>query len=108
MEDFDTIGRINQLLLERNWSLYQLSKVTGIPKSTLNRLIKYTNSPTVRTVGVICRGFGITLEEFFQLKTEKNSSNNEQQQFVDAWNKLVGNDKEKALAYMEGLTADYQ
>lgn len=103
MEHFDTIGRINELMSERNWTLYQLSKATGIPKSTLNRLMNYTNSPTVRTVELICRGFGITLHQFFQTNPEDSPLTEEEKRCLAVWNGLIGNEHEKALAYMKGL-----
>lgn len=103
MEHFDTIGRINELMSERNWTLYQLSKATGIPKSTLNRLMNHTNSPTVRTVELICHGLGITLQQFFQANPEDSLLTEEEQRCLTVWNGLIGNDREKALAYMKGL-----
>ncbi len=105
MEQFDAVARIRELLSERGWTMYQFSKATGIPKSTLNRLICKTNSPTVRTVETICDGFGITLEQFFHKDSETYRLSEQQKRCLAAWDMLDPAEKEKALAYMDGLRA---
>ena len=57
--------KIQQLLDERNWTLYRLSKESNIPYSSLNSLFLKNNQPTVSTLEKVCDGFHITLSEFF-------------------------------------------
>lgn len=66
MENNKLLSKIQELLDERNWSLYKLAKESGIPYSSLNSLFAKDNVPTVATLEKICNGFQITLSEFFE------------------------------------------
>ena len=61
----DTLGRLRQLLDERNWSEYRLAKASGLSDSTIKNIYKRNTQPTIDTLEAICRGFGITLAQFF-------------------------------------------
>ena len=61
----DTDERIKQLLDERGWSSYRLAKEAGISDATINNLFRQNTLPTIPTLEAICRGFGITLSQFF-------------------------------------------
>ena len=57
--------RIEQLLIERNWSLYRLSKESCIPLSTLKNLyVKHTKSPTLTIIFKISETFEISPIDF--------------------------------------------
>ena len=58
--------RIKQLLKLRHWTTYHLFGRSAVPNSTLsNILLGKCSSCTLRTLLNICRGFEITLKEFF-------------------------------------------
>lgn len=57
--------RIERLMRPRNWSIYRLSKVSGLPQSTLSHVFRKDSEPTISTLETICTAFGITLGEFF-------------------------------------------
>lgn len=61
----DTLGRLRQLLDERNWTEYRLAKASGLSDSTIKNIYKRNTQPTIDTLEAICRGFGITLAQFF-------------------------------------------
>ena len=61
----DTNERIRQLMNERHWSEYRLAKESGLSQSTIANLFKRNTVPSVSTLESICRGFGITLSQFF-------------------------------------------
>ncbi len=64
MNEFDPILRIQELCSERNWSYYQLAKVSGLTYSTLSTMINKHNMPSLLTLqksGRIC----ISIAEFF-------------------------------------------
>lgn len=59
--------RLSELLKERNMTQYQLFSKSGVPKSTINNLIKCSyDSVKLRIIHEICQGFEISLTEFFQ------------------------------------------
>lgn len=59
------LSKVKKLLDERDWTLYQLAKTSGIPYSSLNALYQRNHQPTIATLEKICDGFKITLGEFF-------------------------------------------
>ena len=61
----DTHARLQQLLKERGWTEYKLSKECGLAQSTIGNIFRRNTVPSVATLETICRGFGITLSQFF-------------------------------------------
>ena len=58
--------RINEILYERNMTLYQLEQITGIPHSTMSCVmsIRY-DSVNLKTVFLIIKGLNMDINEFF-------------------------------------------
>ena len=61
----DAHQRLRQLLDERGWTEYRLSKNCGLSESTLANIFRRNTVPSIATLGTICKGFGITLSQFF-------------------------------------------
>ena len=61
----DTHKRLRQLLDERGWTEYRLSKECGLSESTLANIFRRNTLPSISTLESICAGFGITLSQFF-------------------------------------------
>lgn len=59
------VYKITQLLEERNWTSYRLAKESGICESTLNNFFSRGSIPSIPTLMKICKGFGITMSDFF-------------------------------------------
>jgi len=60
------IGRRLQELREaQGVSRYRLNKIAGLSTSTLHDIETGKKSPTITTLEAICKGLGITLQEFF-------------------------------------------
>ncbi len=55
--------RIEELLCRNRWSLYRLSKESGVPYSTLSNMVHRGTAPTARTLKKICRAFCVSTEE---------------------------------------------
>lgn len=59
--------RIQELSIEKSISYYQLAYRADLPISTVNNVISgKTGNPTLQTLRGICRGLGITMQEFFE------------------------------------------
>ena len=56
----DATERIKELLKQRGWTAYKLSKQSGLAESTVNNILK-----SVTTLESICGGFGMTMAQFF-------------------------------------------
>ena len=61
----DAHQRLCQLLDERGWTEYRLSKNCGLSESTLANIFRRNTVPSIATLETICKGFGITLSQFF-------------------------------------------
>lgn len=107
MQEFDVVGRIQELCRSRSWTYYRLAKASGIPYSTLSTMLHKTNVPSVPSLMKICDGLGITLAQFFSDQDETAKLTTDQKQCLSIWNRLDSTGKELASAYMLGL-ADRQ
>ena len=65
VEKNEILSRIEQLMKDRNWSLYRLSSESEIPYNTLRNLYVRNNDPTLETIRKICKCFNISLQDFF-------------------------------------------
>ena len=61
----DAKERIRAIMKERGWSEYRLAIESGLSQSTVANIFNRNTTPSVATLESICRGFGITLAQFF-------------------------------------------
>ena len=67
----EILNRIQSLLQFKHWSIYRLAKESGLPCSTLYNIFNRQTCPGIAVLRKICRGFGISLSQFFEC--EENS-----------------------------------
>ena len=59
--------RLEELLRQQNMTQYQLSMKTGVPKSTIHKIVQCSyDSVKLRIIHELCQGFQISITEFFQ------------------------------------------
>ena len=87
-------SRILELCNQRNWTKYKLARESKISNSAIN-------VPTIYNLEKICSAFNISLSQFFNC--DLFDSKKDTQLYIELWNKLCPNDKEKVLIYMHGL-----
>jgi len=87
---------------ERDWTEYRLAKEADLSQSTIANLFKRNNTPSIPTLEAICRGFGITLSQFF---SEGNfvELTDEQKELFDKWVTLTGEQKSLLLELVKNL-----
>lgn len=61
-------GRLKSMRLERNWSLDQTSKATGVSKPMLSQIERGESNPTVSTLWKIANGLGVSFSSFLEEK----------------------------------------
>ena len=61
----DTLGRVYDLIAERDMTLYQLAKISDVSPSTLRNTKRREGQLKIDTIERICAALGITLSEFF-------------------------------------------
>lgn len=57
--------RIKELALEKNISINELAKRADLRQSTINNILNAEKNPTIPTLYKICKGFNISIVEFF-------------------------------------------
>lgn len=102
MTENDIIEHIKELCAERQWSYYKLAKESGIAYSTINTMLSKTVTPSIPTLFKICRGFDISISQFFAVG-EQIELTEGQKECLSYWNSLDTRARELALAYMAGL-----
>ena len=105
MNDFDVMGRIQELCASRSWTYYRLAKEADIPYSSLSTMLHKAYVPSIPSLIKICNGFGITLAQFFSLEDDTAKLTKKQKDCLKRWDKLDEQSQILALAYMEGLAA---
>lgn len=61
----ETNEKLQKLLEQHGWSEYRLAKNSGLSESTIANIFRRNAVPSIATLEAICRGFGITLSQFF-------------------------------------------
>ena len=99
----DVLDNIRCLLSERGWSVYKLSEQSGVAQSTLSNMFNRCNLPSVTTLEAICKGFGITLSEFFSNEEEMIALDAERKQLLKRFDRLSAKQKEVVLELLERM-----
>lgn len=102
MEDTYVLNHIRELCNQRGWTYYKLAQESNIPYSSLNTMLKKQHIPSIYNLIKICRGFDITLSEFFS-DAEENGIDDKKTELFNLWNLLDENSKKFVLTYMYGL-----
>ena len=98
----DATERIKSLLEQRGWTAYRLSKSCGLSENTIATILKRNSWPAVGTLEAICKGFGITLSEFF---AEGNliEVTPDTKQLIEYWGGLSPTQKKTILELVKNM-----
>ena len=99
----DVKERLQQLMDERQWTIYKVAKEAGIPWSTVRNMFKRNTEPSIGTLEAICKGMGMTLLQFFDTDHQMGLTA-EQQKLVSQWNRLDEREKALIAELIEALT----
>lgn len=69
----DTIHQLNELLADRNLTLYEFAKDSSISFSTLNNAERRGNQLSLDTIERICEELNIKMYEFFMTDDDWNT-----------------------------------
>ena len=101
----DTNERLKQMLTERGWTEYKLSKMSGLSESTVGNIFRRNTVPSVITLEAICNAFGITLSQFF-CESNMVELTPELQELFDSWSILTPEQKNAALQMIKAMHSD--
>lgn len=85
--------RIKELCKKKNMSQYELAKRAGMTQSSISSLLNEGNVPKVSTLEKVCKGFGITLAQFFTIDGNVPDLSEEQLRVLNTWDKLSVKEK---------------
>ena len=85
--------RIKELCVKKNMSQYELAKRAGMTQSSISTLLNEGNVPKISTLEKICKGFGITLTQFFTLDDNYPDLSEEQKKVLNIWETLSVKEK---------------
>lgn len=104
--EFDILKKIEEERLKRNWSEYTLAKNSGITQSTISTWYRKSLQPSIASLEKICKGFGISLSEFF--KDDQNNTNltPSQIEMISLWESLSPNQREKIIMLIKAFKTD--
>ena len=88
----DIHEKLQQMLDERGWTKYQLAKRSNLSDATIANIYRRNTTPSIATLDAICRGFGITLSQFFA-EGEMVELTPELKEMFDAWVSLTPEQK---------------
>lgn len=106
MQEQEIIARIKELCTVRGWTFYRLAKQSGITYSTLCTMLHKATAPSVPTLVKICRGFDISLSEFFDTDNDWATLSAEEKERLQQWRLLNETNKRAAEKYVQYLLSE--
>lgn len=103
MQESEIIERIQTLCASRGWTFYRLAKESGITYSTLCTMLHKATAPSVSTLFKLCRGFGITMSEFFDEGNQWATLSAAQKDNLALWGQLNETNQNTVEKYMQFL-----
>ena len=97
------LERILQLRLERNWSEYRLSEESGIAQTTISSWFKKDIYPSIPSLEKICKAYDISMAQFFNFDNEPVSLSPEQNELLENWNRLRGEQTTAVLNLLKSI-----
>ena len=101
----DTHERLRQLLKERGWTEYRLAKNCGLSESTIANIYRRNTVPSLATLEAICKGFGITMAQFFA-EGEMVEISPELKELFENWVNLTAEQKKAANQMLKAMNND--
>ena len=101
----DVLERLQKFMDARGWSMYRLAKESGLTESTISNIYRRNAIPSIVTLESICKGFGITLSQFFA-EGEMVELTPELQEVFENWRTLTPEQKDATLAMMKAFNHD--
>ena len=92
----DVRERLIQLQKQRGWSDYKIAKEAGLSPNTVSNIYKRGNTPSLATLVLLCKAFGITMSQFFA-EGEVIEITPEMKLLFERWSSLT--DKQKAALW---------
>ena len=94
--------QLRQLLSERGWSAYKLSRLAGLDSGSGRRYLSGRANPSLPSLMALCDAFGITLAQFFADDASAQLTC-DQRLVLSAWTRLSSTNQKLLLELMHYL-----
>lgn len=102
----DIHERLRHYMNERKWTEYRLAKASNLSESTIANLFKRNTVPNPFTLEAICKGFGITLSQFFA-EGDMVELTPELKALFDGWVTLTPEQKQAVQQIIQVMNHDH-
>lgn len=102
MIELNVRERLQALMKERGWSVYRLAKEADVPITTVRNIFKLETDPTLSTLESLCKGFGLSLADFFDATIDTELSE-EERRVIRRWQQCDEKEKHLLLELMDAL-----
>ncbi len=103
----EVLKRIKNLCEERGWTKYRLSKESGVATSSISNMFSRNTQPSLDTVERLCKGFGISISDFFNTPATPRPDayilNDRESAIIDTYRDLPNLKKDLFYTYLCGL-----
>ena len=106
MQESEIMERIKTLCTVRGWTFYRLAKQSGITYSTLCTMLHKATAPSIPTLVKLCRGFDISLSEFFDTDNDWATLSPSQKEHMQLWDALNEDNQQATEKYMQYLLSE--
>lgn len=93
-------------MAERGWSEYRLAKEAKLSESTIMNIFRRNATPSIPTLEAICKGFGITVSQFFA-ENDMVELSPELKALFDGWVFLTPQQKTAVLKIIEAFSENH-
>ena len=101
----DILGRIEEIRMARNMSIYELAIRSGISHNTIYRWYNLNYTPSLDSLQVFCeKGFEMQMVEFFAVNSNLIPATDDLKEIAELWFKLNRKQKEA----VKNLIISYQ
>ena len=98
----DIHARLRQLLQERGWTEYRLSKECNMAQTTIGNIFRRNTMPSLATLETISQAFGISLAQLLS-EGDMVELTPELKEVFDCWKTLSPEQKKAALSMMKAM-----
>ena len=99
-------NNLRKLLDEHKCSVYELSKLSGVPQSTISAILNLDRSPRYNTLDALSGAFGLEVEEFLlidKVPQEKEKLTVSERHVVEAVRREYATGARTLITYAEYL-----
>ena len=101
----DIHARLKQLLQERGWTEYRLSKECNMAQTTIGIIFRRNTMPSLATLETISQAFGISLAQLLS-EGDMVELTPELKEVFDCWRTLSPEQKKAALSMLKAMNRD--